>query len=225
MVGRCQNATMSTTACEPGGDGGSGRQVPRGVNPTKEYRRASLALLAARLFAAQTTPTSTLFPDTAGFVAGGPPSSFSPMSGVCYLLHCFAYIDLGSSYCGTLLPLRLLSQPPPPCAARGGKAVRPAPPLAHFTGSDFPQVAPSPYGPYPCTPDSEYPLSSAADFAPPPYVKEPEGADAVKYPPPLGPPLGIDAAYSPPPAHLRRPTRVLEARRDFCTELYQKALL
>ncbi|KAJ7142989.1 hypothetical protein C8R44DRAFT_846698 [Mycena epipterygia] len=63
-------------------------------------------------------------------------------------------------------------------------------------GSPPPRFSRAP-GQYPYTPSSEYPAAGAADFAPPPYVKE--GADGMKYPPPLGPPPGIDAAYSPPP--------------------------
>ncbi|KAJ7935889.1 hypothetical protein B0H13DRAFT_2462871 [Mycena leptocephala] len=53
-------------------------------------------------------------------------------------------------------------------------------------------------------PGSEYPPAAAADYAPPPYVKDaksgaPLGGEVRHYPPPLGlPPPAIDAAYLPP---------------------------
>ncbi|KAJ6528102.1 hypothetical protein B0H19DRAFT_1195205 [Mycena capillaripes] len=57
----------------------------------------------------------------------------------------------------------------------------------------------TPMGTAPYVPaGSEYPSAAAADFAPPPYVKE-GGDGALQYAPPLGPPPGIDAVYSPPP--------------------------
>ncbi|KAF7360003.1 hypothetical protein MVEN_00727700 [Mycena venus] len=55
-------------------------------------------------------------------------------------------------------------------------------------------------GPPPVPPPlgSEYPPATAADYAPPPYVKE-DVARKVYTPPPGPPPPGIDAIYSPPP--------------------------
>ncbi|KAJ7445641.1 hypothetical protein FB451DRAFT_1292699 [Mycena latifolia] len=86
-----------------------------------------------------------------------------------------------------------------------------APPLPLHAGSRFPHgmqygtplVAPAQY-PYPSPAGgypnalSEYPPAGAADWAPPPYVKE--GGDVPgHYAPPPGPPPGFEATYSPPP--------------------------
>ncbi|KAJ6479544.1 hypothetical protein C8R47DRAFT_1137216 [Mycena vitilis] len=85
------------------------------------------------------------------------------------------------------------------------RANRPARmPLAtpnHFTNSNYgnsgvPMFPPALAGRPPTLPDSEYPPPAAADYAPPPYVKEGGDAPAL-YAPPPGPPPGIDAAYSP----------------------------
>ncbi|KAJ7086798.1 hypothetical protein B0H15DRAFT_1022932 [Mycena belliarum] len=79
-----------------------------------------------------------------------------------------------------------------------------APSLPLHTGGGFPHGMQygtpigSPYAPpgggYP-TAGSEYPPAAAADSAPPPYVKEGDGA--TPYAPPPGPPPGFDAVYSP----------------------------
>ncbi|KAJ6570501.1 hypothetical protein DFH09DRAFT_1277619 [Mycena vulgaris] len=78
-----------------------------------------------------------------------------------------------------------------------------APPLPLHAGSGFPhgmqygspRPPPAQY-PYPTgTSDSEYPPVGAAEFAPPPYVKD----SGAQYAPPPGPPRGIEAAYSPHP--------------------------
>ncbi|KAJ7142978.1 hypothetical protein C8R44DRAFT_866232 [Mycena epipterygia] len=143
----------------------------------------SLALLAVRLVAAQTdsnqSRNTTLSPDTVGLIAAAV---------LFFLFGCCLYVRHRVQH------------------AAAKPYVPPPLPLAHHTGSEFPQVAPPPSGTYPYIPGSEYPLSGAADFAPPPYVKE--GADGMNYSPPPGPPPGIDAAYSPPlgpppPAHTR----------------------
>ncbi|KAJ7142992.1 hypothetical protein C8R44DRAFT_726279 [Mycena epipterygia] len=190
---------------DPVGENSAAQVTSRGPNGSRrgfmvkriqEWVFGGLALLAVRLVAAQTDSNksrhTTLSPDTAGFIAA---VVLFFLFGCC--LHFRHRVQRAAA--------RSYVPPPPP------------PPLSHHTGSDFPQVAPPPSGTYPYTPDSESLLSGTADFAPPPYVKESEGADGVKYPPriifhsyakPLGPPPGIDATYSPPPgppppAHMR----------------------
>ncbi|KAJ6447527.1 hypothetical protein DFH09DRAFT_1386304 [Mycena vulgaris] len=87
-----------------------------------------------------------------------------------------------------------------------------APPLPLHAGSGFPhgmqygspRPPPAQY-PYPTgTSDSEYPPVGAAEFAPPPYVKD----SGAQYAPPRARPRGIEAAYSPvrTRAHRRGPT-------------------
>ncbi|KAF8217570.1 hypothetical protein K438DRAFT_1952461 [Mycena galopus ATCC 62051] len=84
------------------------------------------------------------------------------------------------------------------------------PPMLPLTSSSrFPHgmqygTPPTSYGPPPgpAPPGTEYPSANAAEFAPPPYVKEDSSASKAYAPPPGPPPHGIDSAYtpySPPP--------------------------
>ncbi|KAJ6479695.1 hypothetical protein C8R45DRAFT_1005811 [Mycena sanguinolenta] len=85
-------------------------------------------------------------------------------------------------------------------------------PLPLSSASRFPHglqygtgTPPAMYTPPPLAAGSEYPAANAAEFAPPPYVKE---ESKPVYAPPPGPPPGISSPYSPPPgppprAHVR----------------------
>ncbi|KAJ7819848.1 hypothetical protein B0H14DRAFT_2835414, partial [Mycena olivaceomarginata] len=118
--------------------------------------------------------------------------------------------------CVTLLPPPLLRHPAAahspsravlPCRGPGPRPpLLPLPSSARFLhGMQHGQynggTGTSPYAPPPglAPPGSEYPPAAAADWAPPPYVKEADG-EAAKYPPPPGPPPpGFDATYASPP--------------------------
>ncbi|KAJ7646446.1 hypothetical protein DFH06DRAFT_1136031 [Mycena polygramma] len=79
-------------------------------------------------------------------------------------------------------------------------AILPLTTSSHFTSSKYPNggvpvFTPAPVGLPSTVLDSEYLPPTAAEYAPPPYVKESGDAPEL-YAPPPGPPPAIDAVYS-----------------------------